>query len=116
MGKGIKIQVHDKAFNKMLDSKLKRGDKNVQRELKVAGINIETKAKIRVPVDKGILRSSIIRKDTKYSTSVGSRLPYAPYIEFAKPEGTGPHGGPRPYLVPSFKEEVVRFKERLKIL
>ena len=54
-----------------------------------------------VPTDEGHLRNSInVRQEYLYKT-IGTKMVYASYIEFGTPEGTGPHGGPRPYLKPA---------------
>ena len=54
-----------------------------------------------VPVDEGHLRNSInVRQEYLYKT-IGTKMEYASYIEFGTPIGTGPHGGPQPYLRPA---------------
>lgn len=57
-----------------------------------------------VVVDKGILKNSIrAEKKGKFTWEVGSNSGYGLYIEFGNPVGTGPNGGPRPFLRPGFE-------------
>ena len=66
--------------------------KNIERAILQAAIIVEADAKRRCPVDSGRLRSSITHKmtsePTKIEAEVGTKVFYAPYIEF----GTKPHG------------------------
>lgn len=97
--------------------------------------NIQTDAQTRVPVDNGILRSSITKQVKGLEASVGTKLHYAPYVEF----GTGglvdvPNGledyasqykgagikevnlPARPYLFNSWRENGDKMIQRLKVL
>jgi hypothetical protein len=67
-----------------------------------------------VPVDTGFLRSSINVRRRPLRKSIGTNADYAERIEFGTPTGTGPHGGPRPYLRPAFVTEVRRLVEFFK--
>ena len=86
-------------------------DVEVERVVRDNAQEIETEAKIIVPRDKGILANSIKAfksGDKEYTIKANATgvAPYAAYIEYGEPVGTGPNGGPRPYLFPSF------FKQR----
>ncbi len=68
---------------------------------------IEAEAKRLVPKDTGTLSRSIATTKTadktyKVAANANGLAPYAAAIEFGKPIGTGPNGGPRPYLFPAF--------------
>lgn len=115
MGKGLKVKVNPDPVNRFLASYGRRTTKGVEGVIAETALLVETKAKMKVPKDKGILASSIrALRQSKLTWKVLSNLPYARYIEFAKPEGTGPHGGPRPYLIPAFKEETKKITRKLK--
>lgn len=72
---------------------------------------IEAEAKRLVPVDTAKLQQSIkVIKLGPLTFSIMANAtglaPYAVHVEFGKPVGTGPNGGPRPFLFPAF------FKQR----
>ena len=64
-------------------------EKEVSNEVNASALNIQSKARRASPVDNGTLRNSIqlesVFKDKRIVYTVGSRLKYAPYVEF----GTG---------------------------
>ena len=111
--------------------------KEVAMEVNASALAIQSKARRDVVVDNGILRNSIqlkeINRGDKIMYTVGSRLKYAPYVEF----GTGgtvnvPAGyedfamqfkgkgirkinlRPRPYLIPAFESEVPILRKNIQ--
>ena len=62
---------------------------------------ISLDAQRTVPVDTGRLRGSINVKREYLKKRIGTNLEYAAFVEFGTPIGTGPHGGPQPYLRPA---------------
>ena len=111
--------------------------KEVAMEVNASALAIQSKARRDVVVDNGILRNSIqlkeINRGDKIMYTVGSRLRYAPYVEF----GTGgtvnvPAGyedfamqfkgkgirkinlRPRPYLIPAFESEIPILRKNIQ--
>ena len=111
--------------------------KEVAMEVNASALAIQSKARRDVVVDNSTLRSSIQLKEVntgdKIMYTVGSRLKYAPYVEF----GTGgtvnvPAGyedfaiqfkgkgirkinlRPRPYLIPAFESEMPILRKNIK--
>ena len=111
--------------------------KEVALEVNASALAIQSKARRDVKVDNGILRNSIQLKEIntgdKIMYTVGSRLKYAPYVEF----GTGgtvnvPAGyedfaiqfkgkgirkinlRPRPYLIPAFESEIPVLRKNIQ--
>jgi len=111
--------------------------KEVAMEVNASALAIQSKARRDVVVDNSILRSSIqlkeINRGDKIMYTVGSRLKYAPYVEF----GTGgevsvPAGyedfamqfkgkglrkinlRPRPYLIPAFESEIPVLRKNIQ--
>ena len=90
MADGIFLKVNgmDKLFNDLnkLSEKIKL---EVALEINASALNIQSNAKKNAPVNFGVLRNSIELKeelgDGKLIYTVGSKLSYAPYVEF----GTG---------------------------
>jgi len=68
-----------------------------------------------VPVDTGFLMRSIGIKLQPFYKKIVVAAPYASYIEFGEPIGTGPKTtvpqGPRPYLRPAFQTQTKRLEE-----
>ena len=111
--------------------------KEVAMEVNASALAIQSKARRDVVVDNSTLRSSIQLKEVntgdKIMYTVGSRLKYAPYVEF----GTGgtvnvPAGyedfaiqfkgkgirkinlRPRPYLIPAFESEIPILRKNIQ--
>ena len=111
--------------------------KEVALEVNASALAIQSKARRDVVVDNSTLRSSIqlkeINRGDKIMYTVGSRLRYAPYVEF----GTGgtvsvPAGyedfamqfkgkglrkinlRPRPYLIPAFESEIPVLRKNIQ--
>jgi HK97 gp10 family phage protein len=91
MANGIFLNVNgmDKIFSdfKKYTEKVKV---EVALEINASALNIQSNAKKNAPVNFGTLRNSIQLKEElgegKLIYTIGSQLPYAPYVEF----GTGP--------------------------
>lgn len=108
MGKGIKVKNADKVIVK-LSGYSNRVQKSIVTEMSIAAMNIESKAKVRVPIDTGRLRSSILKGKTNKGFKVGTNVEYAPFVE----HGTS-RVSARPYLFNSFNESVKRMQDRIK--
>jgi len=67
-----------------------------------------------VPVDTGRLRASINVKRDFLIKAIGTNVEYAPHVEYGSPEGTGPSGGPKPYMRPAFEKNKKRVAEFFK--
>jgi HK97 gp10 family phage protein len=76
---------------------------------------IEAEAKRLAPKDTGFLARSIYTNKVAPKTyRVSSYASYAPFVEYGKPIGTGPNGGPKPFLFPAFRNGVKRFRKDLE--
>jgi len=64
-----------------------------------------------VPVDTGRLRASINVKREFLVKVIGTNVEYAPHVEYGQPEGTGPSGGPKPFMRPAFENNRRRVAE-----
>ena len=64
-----------------------------------------------VPVDTGRLRASINVKKEFLVKVIGTNVEYAPFVEYGQPEGTGPSGGPKPFMRPAFENNRRRVAE-----
>ena len=64
-----------------------------------------------VPVDTGRLRGSINVKREFLVKIIGTNVEYAAFVEYGSPEGTGPNGGPKPYMRPAFENNKKRVAE-----
>ena len=100
-----------KELIKVLENIPESLDWEVERVVRDNAQEIEAQAKINVPRDTGTLANSIKAfksGDKEYTIKANTTgvAPYAAYIEYGEPVGTGPIGGPRPYLFPAF------FKQR----
>ena len=111
MGKGINIKVEN---NRAVIAELTKYGKNSQKlilkEALIAGFSIQSKAKVSVPIDTGLLRSSINTTKQKEGVKVGTNVEYAAFIE----DGTSKMRA-RPYLFNSFKEQIPKFIARVKL-
>lgn len=67
-----------------------------------------------VPVDTGRLRASINVKREFLVKVIGTNVEYAPFVEYGQPEGTGPSGGPKPFMRPAFENNRRRVAEFFK--
>lgn len=85
--------------NDNIDQVLTELDSAVARALEACGMQAETFAKEKCPVDTGRLRGSIthaVDDDTAY---IGTNVEYAAYVEC----GTSRNMDPRPYLRPAIE-------------
>ncbi len=85
-------------------------------ELATSALEIQSEAREIVPVDMGTLRRSIITNGVEDGFEIGSNAVYANYIEFTTPTGTGPNGGPRPYLRPAFHNNKNKIVKRVQAI
>lgn len=112
--------------------KVQTMDRDIRNKVEIAinfhALNIESAAKVAVPVDTGVLQSSIkTEKFGNLGRAVHTNVEYAPYVEFGtrdkvnttinnvdysgiakqfKKSSGGPGGvPPRPYLFPAFEKE-----------
>ena len=67
-----------------------------------------------VPVDTGRLRASINVKREFLVKVIGTNVKYAANVEYGSPEGTGPNGGPKPFMRPAFENNQRRVVEFFK--
>lgn len=104
----------------------------LKAEIEATVEDIAEDARVRVPVDMGLLKGSIESQSNELKGTVGASKHYAPYVEF----GTGgkvdvPAGlekfamdfigndikqidlKPRPFLFPAFFSNVAKLTERL---
>jgi len=72
---------------------------------------ISLDAQRMVPVDTGRLRASINVKRDYLVKVIGTNVEYAAFVEYGSPEGTGPNGGPKPYMRPAFENNKKRVAE-----
>lgn len=93
----------------------------IGRAIKLSTLKIQREAKKIVPVDTGNLQKNIrVFQTLKGKTIEGlirAQTPYAAYIEYGQPTGTGPHGGPRPYMRPAAdmsKNDIMKFFKEAK--
>src|SRR5688500_19538142 len=84
----------------------------VVRMVARVGLEVVAEAKRRVPVDKGLLRASIMGRVSitrkAVTATVGSPLEYALYVH----QGTGLYGPKGYYIRPRKKGGVLRFKPK----
>ena len=116
----VEFKVKQSEIDKVLREVSKYGERVsdlIDKETAYAAFEVERLAKEEVPVDKGILKNSINnirvggvkgvrRMVSKITYLIGSNVVYSRYIEFGTPVGTGPNGGPRPFLRPAFRDVI----------
>lgn len=129
--KKFKAQVHTKTLEINLKKLKTKYPEAVARAVQNTALKVASNARRIVPRDKGFLKGSIkaepdVRSGFSRSSSggvsnyasvwkVGTNAKYARYIEFGEPTGTGPNGGPRPYLRPAYDMEVTPQKMARRI-
>jgi len=114
----VKLQGLKNATEKLTKYNLLKRQQ-VKDHILITGLNIQTEAKKIVPKDNSILAGSIRtlwKKPDGLGMEVGTDLVYAHYIEFGTPVGTGPNGGPKPYLNPAAEYELPKYIKGLKKL
>jgi len=97
---GITIKGGDD-FRKKLNEIIEKYPDVMDMALDDTADAISLDAQRTVPVDTGRLRGSINVKREYLKKRIGTNLEYAAFVEFGTPIGTGPHGGPQPYLRPA---------------
>jgi len=116
----VEFKVKQSEIDKVLREVSKYGERVsdlIDKETAYAAFEVERLAKEEVPVDKGILKNSINnirvggfkgvrRMVSKITYLIGSNVVYSRYIEFGTPVGTGPNGGPKPFLRPAFRDVI----------
>ena len=116
----VEFKVKQSEIDKVLREVSKYGERVsdlIDRETAYAAFEVQRLAKEEVPVDKGILKNSINnirvggfkgvrRMVSKITYLIGTNVVYSRYIEFGTPVGTGPNGGPRPFLRPAFRDVI----------
>lgn len=116
----VEFKVKQSEIDKVLREVSKYGERVsdlIDKETAYAAFEVERLAKEEVPVDKGILKNSINnvrvggfkgvrRMVSKITYLIGTNVVYSRYIEFGTPVGTGPNGGPRPFLRPAFRDVI----------
>ena len=97
---GITIKGGDD-FRKKLNEIIEKYPDVMDMALDDTADAISLDAQRTVPVDTGRLRGSINVKREYLKKRIGTNLEYAAFVEYGTPIGTGPHGGPQPYLRPA---------------
>lgn len=138
----LKVQVNQLELNKTIGN-INRLNGQMRRRagqiINYHALIIESNAKKAVPVDTGTLRASIMTvKESSFNRTVGTRVEYAPYVEFGTKDkvdttisgvdysrvalpfkkSNGGAGGvrPRPYLFPAFEAEKPKVQNALRRL
>ena len=72
---------------------------------------VQSSAKTIVPVDKGVLRDSIVKQvdPVSLSATAGTNMEYAPYVEFGLK--SNPNYPIQPYLRPALKDNKANIKK-----
>tara|TARA_R100000458_G_C8277467_1_gene252987 strand:+ start:3068 stop:3421 length:354 start_codon:yes stop_codon:yes gene_type:complete len=97
----IRIEGADE-FKKKLKQLAQKYPDVLDMALEDTAAAIHLEASRLVPVDEGHLKNSINVKGEFLRKSIGTSMEYAVSMEFGTPTGTGPNGGPRPYMRPAF--------------
>ncbi|MCR9263308.1 MAG: HK97 gp10 family phage protein [Flavobacteriaceae bacterium] len=100
----------------------KKLDGDVSAIVEANAQEIELEAKREAPKDTGYLARTIATsvpisdKGTNKSRVITANAPYAVHVEYGEPIGTGPNGGPKPFLFPAFFKGRKRFLKDLENL
>ncbi|WP_419958965.1 HK97-gp10 family putative phage morphogenesis protein [Psychrobacillus sp. BM2] len=96
----ISIQINLNSNLNVVSAELERA---IEATLETIGLYVSSEAKVRTPVDTGLLRSSIhhIVDLQKKKVEVGTNVSYAEIIEVGSSTRT-----PQPYLVPAVEENI----------
>ncbi|MEK6479608.1 HK97-gp10 family putative phage morphogenesis protein [Catalinimonas sp. 4WD22] len=112
---GVKIYIsktHLRDFSRKIDKANSHVKEQVKKEFQMATLEVETKAKQRVPVDTGRLRSSIqsdFSNIGKFLTRVFTNVEYSKWIEFGSSRMKA-----KPFLNPAFQEVKAKLINNLK--
>ena len=109
----FRVEVEDKRLLAKVRKAKQEVYREVMGELLIGAKEIQSNAREIVPVDNGQLQDSIVTDPVEDGFKVGTNSDYRNYIEFGKPQGTGPNGGPRPYLRPAFHNNKENIRRRV---
>lgn len=127
----VEFEIKKQSIDKLMREIQKYGRRvsdDVERETAYAAQEVRQLAIENVPVDKGVLKVSIQSRKvggvvggsrwlmgnaSKITYLVGTNVKYARYIEFGEPIGTGPNGGPRPYLRPAYNKVAPSYARKI---
>ena len=109
----FRVEVEDKELLEKVRKAKQEVYRKVMGELLIGAKEIQSEARERVPVKQSNLQKSIKEVPIEDGFAVGSNSKYANYIEFGEPQGTGPNGGPRPYLRPAFHNNKENIRRRV---
>tara|TARA_B100001123_G_C14516497_1_gene712547 strand:- start:165 stop:515 length:351 start_codon:yes stop_codon:yes gene_type:complete len=107
---GIEIRGGD-AFKSTLQKIAEKHPVTLDQALDDTADAISLEAQRIVPVDTGRLRASINVKREFLVKVIGTNVKYAPFVEYGQPEGTGPSGGPKPFMRPAYEKHRRRVAE-----
>ena len=102
----LKVTIDTKGLEKGIDKWIRQKKIATREALDAVAQEVRNTAILHVPVDTGVLKTSIHVQNPNSKQMfrrVGSNVSYSEYIEKGKPQGTGPHGGPRPYMMPALE-------------
>lgn len=108
MGDNIQVNISPREKSKLkasLSQYAKKVGLTLDKTIEAIAFEIDLEAKRIVPVKDGALEKSIKPEKVKQNHwIVGTNSGYGLYIEFGEPIGTGPNGGPKPFLRPSYEK------------
>jgi HK97 gp10 family phage protein len=110
------VDVRDERLRGKLQLAKQEVYRKVMGELLIGAKEIQSEAREIVPVKDGHLQDSIVTDPVEDGFKVGTNSDYRNYIEFGKPQGTGPNGGPRPYLRPAFENNKNKIVKRVQAI
>ena len=109
----FRVEVEDKELLAKVRKAKQEVYRKVMGELLIGAKEIQSNAREIVPVKNGHLQDSIVTDPVEDGFTVGTNSDYRNYIEFGEPQGTGPNGGPRPYLRPAFHNNKENIRRRV---
>ena len=112
----FRVEVEDKELLAKVRKAKQEVYRKVMGELLIGAKEIQSNAREIVPVKDGYLQDSIVTDPVEDGFKVGTNSDYRNYIEFGKPTGTGPNGGPKPYLRPAFENNKNKIVRRVQAL
>jgi len=113
---GIEIR-GDKKFRALLKKLMAKYPEVLDASMDDLAAAVHQTAARFCPVDTGNLRNSINVRTVKRKWIVGTAVVYAPFVEYGKPEGTGPglsaegKGGPFPFMRTGYQKNKERAAE-----
>lgn len=109
----MKVEHNIDAVMKQMRAEAQKAIEMAERELQLAALEIEREAKLRAPVDTGMLRGSITSTGGGSEYEIGTNVEYAPFIEY----GTSKMSA-QPFLSPAFelvvKELPIKIEKAVK--